>query len=276
MRRIKIAGLCLVAAFVVSVAMSASASAAAPEYGQCLKGTEHSESNYDSSKCIKLASEDTGLTEAERLKKGVYKWTPGFVAGKTEFTTTGGAATLKTKGGKTVTCTSEKSTGKYLEDGTNKKESTTVEFAGCASSGFACTTVGKATGELVTRELIGEVGFENKLKKKTALKLEPGPTASLKFIEFKCVGLEIKVRGKGEEAGAGILVNIKNDAMKFEEILKYKATAGVQKPVKWEGPNPTTFLESNFENTGYEQSGQEIESKVKNVGSQKYELNAVL
>src|SRR4051794_13510891 len=141
MRRIKIAGLCLVAAFVVSVAMSASASAAAPEYGQCVKGTEHSESNYDSSKCIKLASEDTGLTEAERLKKGVYKWKPGVIPGKTEFTSSAGAATLKTKGGKTVTCTSEKSTGKYLEDGTNKKESTVVEFAGCASSGFACTTV---------------------------------------------------------------------------------------------------------------------------------------
>ena len=276
MRRIKIAGLCLVAAFLVSVAMSATASAAAPEYGQCVKGTEHSESNYDSAKCIKLASEDTGNTEAERLKKGVWKWKPGVVAGKNEFTSKGGAATLKTKGGKTVTCESEKSTGTYLEDGTNKKESTVVQFAGCQSSTFACTTVGKGTGELETRELIGEVGFENKALKKTALKLEPAPSAALKFIEFKCVGLEIKVRGKGEVAGAGILVNIKNDAMKFEETLKYKQLNGVQKPVKWEGPNPETFLESNFENTGYEQSGQEIESKVNNVGNIKYELNAVV
>src|SRR6476660_6720027 len=275
MRRIKIAGLCLVAAFLVSVAMSATASAAAPEYGQCLKTTPKALTNYDSAKCIKLAGEDAG-TEAEKLKKGNFKWVPGFVAGKTEFTTTGGAATLKTKGGKTVTCTSEKSTGNYLEDGTNKKESTVVQFAGCQSSTFACTTVGKGTGELETRELIGEVGFENKALKKTALKLEPAPSAALKFIEFKCVGLEIKVRGKGEVAGAGILVNIKNDAMKFEETLKYKQSSGVQKPVKWEGPNAETFLESNFENTGYEQSGQEIESKVNNVGGIKYELNAVV
>jgi hypothetical protein len=126
----------------------------------------------------------------------------------------------------------------------------------------------------VTRELIGEVGYEKKSLFKTALKLEPGPTAAKKFIEFKCVGLEIKVRGKGEEAGAGILVNVKNDAMKFEEILKYKQKNGVQKPVKWEGPNPETFLESNFQNTGYEKSGQEIESKVKNQENTKYELNA--
>src|SRR6266404_7232600 len=101
MRRIKIAGLCLVAVFAVSVAFAGTASATAPEYGQCLKGTEHSLSNYDSAKCFKLASEDTGVTEAERLKKGVWKFHPGFITGKTEFTSKGGLATLHTKGGKT-------------------------------------------------------------------------------------------------------------------------------------------------------------------------------
>jgi hypothetical protein len=64
--------------------------------------------------------------------------------------------------------------------------------------------------------------------------------------------------------------------MKNTEILKYKQVGGVQKPVKWEGPNPNTYLESNFENLGYEQSGQEIESTVKNQELQKYELNTVL
>jgi hypothetical protein len=274
MRRIRIAGLCLVAAFAMSVMASSTASAVAPEIGQCLKGAEHSLSNYSSAKCITLASEAAG-TEAEKLKKGVWKWTPGFVKGKTAFTSSGGVATLSTKGGKTVTCTSETSTGNYLEDGTNKKEETVVNFAGCKSNGLPCTTEGKASGELTTNPLIGEVGFEVAAKKKTALKLFPKPP-SLKFIEFKCVGLEIKVRGKGEGSGEGILVNIKNNAMKNTEILKYKQTGGVQKPVKWEGPNPNTYLESNFENLGYEQSGQEIESTVKNQELQKYELNTVL
>lgn len=278
MRRIRIAGLCLVAAMAMSIIASSTASAAAPEYGQCnkiVKGTEKKLSMYDSSKCIKTAGADAG-TEAEKLKKANYEWFPGLVKGKTEFTSSGGVATLATKGGKTVTCTSETSTGNYLEDGTNKKESTIVNFAGCESSKFACTTVGKASGELTTNELLGEVGVEIAAKKKTALKLWPAPSAAGKFIEFKCIGLEIKVRGKGEAAGAGILVNIKNDAMKNTEILKYKATKGVQKPVKWEGPNPETYLESNFQNLGYEQSGQEIESKVTNVGGTKYELNFVL
>jgi hypothetical protein len=198
------------------------------------------------------------------------------VAGKNKFVSSGSTATLATKGGKTVTCTSEKSQGEYLADGSNKRESTVVEFAGCVSSGFKCTTSGKSEGELVTNELIGEIGFENAAKKKTALKLEPAPAAKGKFIVFKCVGLEVAVRGKGEAAGAGILVNIKNDKMTATETLKYKASKGVQKPVKWEGPNPETYLESSFEKLAFEQSGQTVTSVVTNNAGMKYELNLIV
>jgi len=260
MRRIRIAGLCLVAAFVVSVAATASASAAAPEFGRCVKQVAVEKiykGSYSDSKCTKAVS------EAEKAKKGKYEWEAGFGA-KNKFTTKGGAATLATKGGKTVTCTGESSTGEYITGGTNKQEKTTVEFSGCLSSGFKCTTEGKAAGELKTNELIGEVGFENKAKKKTALKLTPVAAAKGKFIEFKCVGLEIKVRGKGEESGAGILAPIKNDKMTTTETLKYAASKGVQKPVKWEGPNPETYLESSFEKLAYEQSGQTLTSTVTN------------
>jgi hypothetical protein len=72
-----------------------------------------------------------------------------------------------------VTCTSETSTGNYLEDGTNKKEETVVNFAGCKSNGLPCTTEGKASGELTTNPLIGEVGFEVKLKKRRLLSSIP-------------------------------------------------------------------------------------------------------
>jgi hypothetical protein len=258
MRRIRIAGLCLVAVFATSLIASSAASAALPEFGRCIKQVAVEKKyagNYSDSKCTKEVKGE------EVAKKGKYKWEAGPGA-KPGFTTSGGTATLATKGGKTVTCTSEKSTGEYLS-GDNKHESTTVEFAGCVSNSFKCTTEGKASGELVTNPLEGEVGYENKAKKKTALKLYP-KAPQKKFIEFKCIGLEVKVRGKGEENGAGILVNIKNDKMATTETLKYKATKGVQKPVKWEGPNPETYLESNFENLGYEQSGQTITSTVKN------------
>jgi len=252
--------------FAMSAIATGTASAAAPEFGQCLKKAKAEGTGFSDSKCTKAGSEKTAK----------YEWLPGAVAGKNGFTTKGGTATLATKGGKTVTCTSEKSSGEYIVGGTNKNESTTVEFAGCVSSGFKCTTVGKGEGELVTNELIGEVGFENVAKKKTALKLEPAPSAKGKFITFKCVGLEIAVRGKGEAAGAGILVNIKNDKMTATESLKYKASKGVQKPVKWEGPNPETYLESSFEKLAFEQSGQTVTSVVTNNAGMKYELNLIV
>jgi len=134
----------------------------------------------------------------------------------------------------------------------------------------------------VTEPLTGIVGFEKTpgapfLARKTALQLHPA-TAGGHFIDFKCTAaLTIEVRGAGGGKN-GILTNIKNDAMKFEEILKYKQTSGKQKPEKWVPPlagyNETQFLESNFQGTGFAQSGQTVESKVKNTGSKKYELNA--
>src|SRR6266404_8222805 len=93
MRRIRIVGLCLVAAFVISAIAVTSASAEAPEYGRCLKVTPKSLSNYDGSKCTKLASEDPG-TEAEKLAKGNYKWFPAF-GGENPLVKTGVPAVLK-------------------------------------------------------------------------------------------------------------------------------------------------------------------------------------
>jgi hypothetical protein len=284
MRRIRIAGLCLVAIFAMSAVVSATASAEAPEFGQCLKiakGTEKKLSLYDSSKCIKQAGEDTG-TEAEKLKKANYEWFPGAVAGDNTFATKGGVATLLTVKGESVTCESEESTGEYVVGGNNKEELTTVTFKKCQSGGLTCTTEGKAPGELVTNPLTGIVGFEKTpgagfTARKTDLQLHP-TAAGTHFIDFKCTAaLTIEVRGH-EEGKNGILVPIKNDAMKFEETLKYVQSKGIQKPVKWFPPaagySESQFLESNFQKTGFAQSGQTVTSKVKNTGSKKYELNA--
>ena len=229
MRRIRIAGLCLVAVFALGAIVSGTASAAAPEFGQCLKKAVKSLPGYSDSKCTK---------EATEAKKGTYEWVPCSRSRQKRVHDQRHHGDAGHQKWYLRDVLSEKSSGEYLVGGNNKQESTTVEFAGCVSSGFKCTTAGKAEGELVTNELIGEVGFENKAAKKTALKLEPAASAKGKFITFKCVGLEVAVRGKGEEKGAGILVNIKNDTMTATETLKYKATKGVQKPVKWEGPNP--------------------------------------
>ena len=234
--------------------ITGSALAAAPEYGRCLKKAVAEGKGYTSAKC----------TVAGEAKEAKYEWIPG--AGKHKFTTSGGAGTLATVDGKTVTCEHESSTGEF--DPTNfKQETTAVRFAGCKSEGFPCTTEGLKEGELETRELVGEVGFES--AKKTALELRPGPNANGLFIAFKCIGLKIEVRPHG-----GILAPIKNDVMKTTETLKYKATKGKQKPVKWANSSEEQYLESNFAETGWEQAGQTIISEVK--GEEALELNAVV
>jgi hypothetical protein len=290
MRGLRILGACLVAVFATSAIAAATASAAAPELGQCLiKGTVGG-AGYSDSKCNKAVG-----TAAK------YEWIPGFVAGKNHFTSTGTTATLKTSGGKTVTCTKETSTGIFIMSGPladNKHEETQVLFKGCKSSGFTCTTSGKATGELETNVLIGEVNFENVAKTKTDLKLEPGPGSEGFFIKFSCLGLKVEVIGNNPAKPGckpkletcvggtehGILVPVKPNVMAEKEVLKYKENAetGAQIPSTWQGPPHETYLESDFEELGFERAGQTITSTVKDdfleerEGKkfyQKYELN---
>ena len=116
------------------------------------------------------------------------------------------------------------------------------------------------------------VSKKRTVRLKTALKLpangQPASSSS------NASALKSPCGARAQKRGAGILVNIKNNSMKLTEILKYKATKGVQKPVKWEGPNPETYLESSFEKLPFEQAGQTIISKVTN--EEKLELNTVL
>jgi hypothetical protein len=290
MRGVRIFGACLVAVFATSAIVAATASAVAPEIGRCLKKGTVEGAGYSDSKCNKAVG-----------SAAKYEWIPGFVAGKNHFTSTGTTATLKTSGGKTVTCSKESSTGTFIMSGPladNKHEETVVLFKGCKSSGFTCTTSGKATGELETNVLIGEVNFENALKTKTDLKLEPAAGTGGFFIRFSCLGLKVEVIGNNPakpnckpkleppcEGGAehGILVPVKPNVMAEKEVLKYKENeAGEQIPSKWEGPATETYLESDFEELGFERAGQTITSTVKDdfveerEGKkfyQKYELN---
>jgi len=262
MRRIRIAGLCLVAVFAMSAIASATASAEAPEFGKCTKKTGAG-SNFSDKGCTKEVAKGTGK----------YEWTAG--AAGVKFKTTGGTATLLTTKGESVTCSSEKSSGTYIA-GNNKEEETTVEFAGCKSAGLTCTTEGKGAGELVTKPLTGIIGYEKPptTKAKTVLQLHPTASGG-HFIDFKCTSaLTIEVRGNS--ANGGILVAIKNGKMTEKETLKYKQSKGKQKPVKWVPPAGFTeeqFLESNFQGTGFGQSGQTITSVVTNEGGVKLELN---
>jgi hypothetical protein len=270
MRRARLLGFAVWATCALGALASATASAAAPEFGRCIKQVASEKAYagaFSDSKCTKSVSPE------EQAKKGKYEWFAGPAATQNDFTLSGGPVTLQTVGGKTLTCQSEQGTGEYSLSNSKQLIGITLEMKGCEGDGFKCTTIGRSTGEIVFNELAAEVGFEDAAKHKTALKLEPG-SAGAAFIEFNCVGLEVQMRGKGGASAAGLLVPIKNDKMTASETLKFKATKGKQHPLEWEGVPSETYLEMNFEHAGYEQAGWSGETTV--AGDEAIELNGVL
>jgi len=266
MRRIKIVGLSLIAVFALAAITAGSAMASPPEFGRCLKGTEHSKSNYDSSKCIKLAGEDA-VSEAEQLKKGVYKWFPGVV--KTNFTTKmkeATIATLETVGGTKITCKEETSKGEYT--GLKTIGNMIAHFTGCETAGLKCNSVGKGEGVIDTSPLGGPIGFEkiaeiaSKSTIANELHAETGNVA-----EFTCAGLKVTVIGS-------VLHKISANAMKLTATEKFTASKGEQKPDHFAGGTVDEHtLESNS-GSGFEEAGQTITSILTN--EEKVEANGVV
>ena len=260
MKRIQTGGLSLLAVLALGAAAASSASATAPEYGRCLKSTPKA-GGYATAACTGI---DTGDND------GTYEWVPGAAKGK--FKTSGGIGVLTTVGGAGVECKTESSSGEFLP-GNNKEEGgVVVKFNGCVSLGSPCTTPGAASGELLTNELQGVVGFEKKeaIPTKSKLALELSPAASVTsglFIEFSCLGLVVKVKGH-------VLVPIKGDKMTKTETLKFVAVKGKQKPEKWHESPEKQILEASFKGGPFEQAGQNITSVV--TGEEALELNAVI
>jgi hypothetical protein len=250
-------GAVLAAAAALSVVAATNASAAAPEFGRCLKAKKVGKAytgRFSDKACTKEVS------EAERAKTGKFEWTPG--AAKKLQKTAGGKGVLTTVGGLGVHCETEHSTGEY--SGTKEVKNVVVTFNGCESAGAKCNTTGSATGELVTKTLEGIVGFEDKATDKTAFDLYPEGKTGL-FIEFACVGLTVAVRGS-------VLVPITSDKMEQTGTLKYVSTSGHQEVEHFEG-EPNDILEASFRGGAYEQSGQTITTTLTN--EEALELNAV-
>lgn len=258
-KNLRVLGACLTAACAMSaIVATASASAAAPEYGRCLAvpkvGKTYS-GGFSDSKC----------TKKSETKTGKYEWNPGAV--KKFQTSTGGKAILEEVGKNAVGCESESSKGEFF--GTKEVHNLTVTFKGCHVGTLICTSEGHAAGELQTNTLEARVVWEKEASKKTALELYPA-LGTEQFIEFNCSGqLTVSVKGQ-------LLVPIKNDKMVSTETLKFKAKKGFQSPEYYEegGTKHKAILLSNFGGKGFAQAGQNLTSVV--TGEEKLELNAVV
>lgn len=280
MRHLRIIGLCAAAVMAVFAIAASSASAAGPEWGECVAKTN---GKYADSNC----------TTAH--KGGSYEWIKGSKLPPRPFTGhnlgsggvlgtgiiscwNGGNRTVKQNrkscaesGGEeeevnttviNVECESEQSTGEAV--GKDKIANVHVTFKGCTLEGFfPCQNESAATGEVKTETLSGELGYINKAGHEVGVRLTPakkhGP-----FATFLCGSppsypvnkLRVEVGGGNAKEGAAYLPENKggNDAIispitpvnamthEFTQVYTVNKATVENIPSKFEG-KPISLLE---------------------------------
>jgi hypothetical protein len=193
------------------------------------------------------------------------------LTGKSKAATTD---VLETKGGKTVKCTSDTNESELAAATGKIVAKLKVTFKGCTSS-FGSECQNTATrGEIQTTELVGETG-EITVGSKTGLDFKPKAGALLAKFECEVFGIkEVVEVGKGTgthggsvicELGTGLFKTGQKDKLKCEQA------AGVQKIVKFVG-GAEDALETKVGGGAWEQSGQQNEDEIEQVGGGELEV----
>jgi len=254
MKRMRIMGLCLVAAFAAAAVASTSALAApAPHYGTCVKKAKAEGAGFSDAGCTKPVA-----------SAAKYEWVKGGANGVTYTTKIKELtkATLETKKKEKVVCSGETSTGTILNE---TETETTPTFTGCETLKKPCSTPGQAEGTIAVQALQGELGVEKVTIKegkevptsnKIASNLYKQGNRGGEIVEFECVGFVIKVKGT-------VLFPVTTNKMLATATIKFAASGGKQKPEKFE-TGPKEILESKFGGGLFEQSGQTITTIQKN------------
>jgi len=278
----RIAGLCLVAAFALSAVLSAGASAFVrepPEVGRCVKQTGGK-------------FKDGGCKVPSKPGEEKFEWIPAFETNayntahppklnykskskletSIQLETTGAENPGKVKS--VVTCENKATPGEESEGTvTGPKTSTAkkVIFHNCSSSGLKCKTLPTdAEGEIKVAELDGLLGIEKKGATKAADKVAneftPKGAKGTHFADFECGGIGVEVKGH-------VLNPVTANAMKLTATVKFVAKLGKQKPERFAGETQACtpvnvpegskcpILESAFSNipgAPFEQSGQTL------------------
>jgi len=217
----------------------------APEFGRCEKIAPV----YEGTKAVYHGRFGTSAacTIASSLQTGEYEWYPGAL--KAGFTTSlsGLAATLETVNRVKVTCNSESGIGAITSAET--VGNVVIKFRGCESATKKCTTAGLAEGELETKKLEGVLGIESitikegKETRHVGLDLYPvGKTGAL--IEYTCTG------SAPTTLTGSIIGPVPADKMFTTATVKHAATAGKQKPERFEGGEKDVLTNALNEQVG--------------------------
>jgi hypothetical protein len=158
-----------------------------------------------------------------------------------------------TSGVPTITCKA----GTFAGEVTAAKTLSKLKYkmTGCESGGFKCQTTGAASGELITAELTGTIGYVNSAMKKVGLRFRP--TTGTDFVDFECVGVLVTVSLKKAVICAITPVNVRT--RKF--TINCKQSKGVQEIRKFEGESEEV-PELAFNGGAPGQAGVEQEASV--------------
>jgi hypothetical protein len=227
MKRIRIVGLCLIAAFAISIVASSVASAAQPVF--------------------------------------YTKAAIGSVGAPVPFTGTLGAAFLEGKSGTKITCLAGTAVGEVTGPTTTKGNVTT--FTGCETSGFKCEsgategvivtnvlegTLGNVTATLPGIRLFSEAG---------------GRGAELAGFSCAGGAVPVKVKGSviGSLSGSSG-TTVAAGKLGLSQKLSFAETKGIQKYIKFlvgQGEAGEEQLESSVSGGAYEKSGQSVIATLK-------------
>jgi hypothetical protein len=239
MKRISIAGLCLVALAVVSISGVAATTASAhetnkPYLDQCAEVVEAAkEGHWEDSQCekakvggkwIKAEMENSLCQEVQETEKQNGSWktkngekcegedklqeSPFVRVTKVghDFTSKSGKGTL-TAGAFTITCTADTNAGKFTGP---KHIVVTITFTGCTTAFglVSCQTAKAKEGEIKTVELKGWLFYINSAAKPPEVGVWLKANTGKVFAEFECGGEIVKVSSiektsEAEEAKGG-------------------------------------------------------------------------
>jgi hypothetical protein len=233
-----------------------------PEFGRCIKVATGT-GRFSGSTCISSTA------------KNSYEWFPAFGGSrpleKTHFTSVAKTLTkvkLETAAKDIVTCTGEHGSGEY--SGNTTVANVTYTFTGCAlGTKGACTSPGKAEGEISTVALSGTLGVVAKgleaAKNKIGVALKPA--SGEQVTEFGCPGTHGVVDGS-------VIGELPRDTMVTVANVKFTEAKAVQKPTHFEGGSEQVLKAFFGEDGPFEPAGllfTEVQTS-----EEKVEVNAVL
>jgi hypothetical protein len=312
MRRVRIIGLCVIAALAIGAVAVSSASAAAPEFGRCIKKAKAEGTGYSNAGCTTSASGSEAKYEwTNELVKEKFESKGRFVGttkykrclrwskehepeakellemwGYTEeecLTTLREAegkeqAVLETKGGKKVECAGVSATGEYTSPKTVTVNSV---FTGCTTTEFeqevSCQSAGASTGEVRINPLKGELGIIKKesLPTSNTVGISLAAASGTVITEFECGPFfpgTLNIYAKLVTTGS-VIHQVTTNKMLLEENEKFSQSKGLQKPENFDG-GEKDVLESSVDGGAPEQAGESLLTKLYN--EEKIEVNTAV